>query len=228
MRLLDLFCGAGGAGMGYHRAGFTGITGVDIRPQPRYPFRFVQGDALEFLRGVKAGDFDLIHASPPCQRHSAMTRCRGNATDHPELIEPVRSLLEALGTPYVIENVPGAPLLNPLLLCGSMFRLRTREGSPLYRHRLFEAPQVAALLPPCAHSAEPAIGVYGGGQHPLRRLSAARPARGWGRGTAHDHYGVEARREAMDIDWMTSAELSQAIPPAYTEFIGRRMLEALS
>jgi DNA (cytosine-5)-methyltransferase 1 len=134
-RILDLFCGAGGAGMGYHRAGFD-VVGVDLAPQPHYPFEFSQSDALAWLDypltlGLR---FDAIHASPPCQAYSAMSACRpGLADQYPDLVAPTRELLEATGLPYVIENVPRAPLRDPVTLCGHMF------GLPLYRHRLFEA-----------------------------------------------------------------------------------------
>ena len=230
LRLLDLFSGAGGAAEGYRRAGFTDITGVDIAPMPRYPFRFIQADALEFLAGVKPGEYDLIHASPPCQAFSAMRRGRWQDREHPDLIGPVRDALNALGTPYVIENVPGAPLIDPILLCGTMFGLQTREGSQLRRHRLFESPSLFALLPPCQHNDGSPIGVYGGGQHPARRKPATvlpHPV-GCGRRLRHplDHFGTDARMEAMQIDWMTGKELSQAIPPAYTEFVGLQMLGA--
>lgn len=128
-RLLDLFCGAGGAAMGYHRAGFE-VVGVDLKPQKHYPFEFHQADALEFL-AEHGREFDVIHASPPCQAHTSLKNLHDK--DYPELIEPTRRLLEKTGLPYIIENVVGAPLRNPILLCGSSFGLRVR------RHRLFES-----------------------------------------------------------------------------------------
>ena len=235
LRLLDLFSGAGGAAEGYRRAGFTDITGVDVCPMPRYPFRFIQADALEFLAGVKPGEYDLIHASPPCQNYSRMRRGRWQDREHPDLVAAVRAALNALGTPYVIENVPGAPLIDPVMLCGTMFGLQTREGSQLRRHRLFEAPGLVALIPPCQHNRQPAEWVLASAINPDGRLSMKRrPATigVWGNAGGHshrdnlDHYGVNARREAMDIDWMTQSELSQAIPPAYTCWIGRQILGA--
>ena len=148
-RLLDLFCGAGGAAMGYHRAGFE-VVGVDINPQPRYPFEFHQADALEYpLAG-----FDAIHASPPCQRFSTMTKRWARSSSHSDLIEPTRSRLRESMLPYVIENVAGAPLVGPIRLCGSSF------GLPVRRHRLFEMSSPPLLVPPCQHDG-PALQVTG-------------------------------------------------------------------
>lgn len=211
-RLLDLFCGAGGAAMGYHRAGFE-VVGVDIKPQPHYPFEFYQGDALDNIftdPGVTRSLFDAIHASPPCQAHSALRSLWKNAK-HPDLIEPTRNLLKASGLPYVIENVPGAPLIDPTRLCGSMFGLGA-NGRQLRRHRLFEAPWLGPWAPLCRHQGQP-VGVYGYG--------------GGGKMT-RGYKGTEAEyREAMGIDWATKAEIAQAIPPAYTEWIGKQLMEAL-
>lgn len=233
-RLLDLFCGAGGATKGYQRAGFY-VVGVDIKPQPRYcGDEFVRADAMDVLQSFDVdewGNFDAIHASPPCQKYSAMTRGRWQDREHPDHIAGVRAWLIETGLPFVIENVMGAPLINPTLLCGTMFGLRTREGSQLRRHRLFECPWLFALIPECQHNDGSAIGVYGGGQHPERRRPATIGV--WGNAGGHsvrdglDHYGTEARQEAMGIDWMRGPELSEAIPPAYTEWIGRHLLETL-
>jgi DNA (cytosine-5)-methyltransferase 1 len=212
-RLLDLFCGAGGAAAGYHRAGFD-VVGVDIRPQPRYPFEFHQGDALELLRdwadysyfrnGVAA-----IHASPPCQRYvrSGMFD-RGN---HPDLLPPVRRLLKRTGLPWIIENVPGAPMRVDLKLCGCMFGLGVK------RERWFETSWQAYELRPSCYHPEPVVGVYG---HPRGRRSKQGKPWGWG------NYSDWCL--AMGIDWMRGEELAQAIPPAYTSFIGRQLLEHLS
>lgn len=217
-RLLDLFCGAGGCSMGYHQAGFD-VVGVDIKPQKNYPFEFHQADALEFpLDG-----FDVIHASPPCQAFSAMTKGRWQDRCHPDLIEPIRKRLTESGRPFVIENVVGAPLINPFLLCGTMFDLQTGSGNQLLRHRIFECPPLFFLQPRCRHNEISAIGVYGGGQHPLRRNR--RREKDW---TAEGaEFGITARREAMGIDWMSGKELNQAIPPAYTKFIGEQLMEYL-
>jgi DNA (cytosine-5)-methyltransferase 1 len=233
MRLLDLFCGAGGAAVGYRRAGFDEIVGVDIAKQPRYPFTFVQGDALEYL-AAHGREFDAIHASPPCQKFSAMTRGRWKDRSHSNLIATTREALGETGNPWVIENVPGAPLytMQTIQLCGTQFNLQTPEGSQLRRHRLFESPFIFVLVTPCRHNDGSAIGVYGGGQHPQRRRPATigvwGHSGGYSRRNDLHHYGIEARRQAMGIDWMNSDELSQAIPPAYTEFVGRQLLAALA
>ncbi len=214
-RLLDLFCGAGGAAMGYWRAGFD-VVGVDINPQPRYPFEFYQGDALEIgktMPQVQWWTFDAIHASPPCQRWSVM-RALPNAREHPDLITPTRELLQATGLPYVIENVPGSILIDPLTLCGSMFGLRSGRGY-LKRHRWFEIGgwDAPLLMPPCQHKGL-AIGVYGHG------------SAGWLGQRMRTAKAPEAR-ELMGMDWATRDGMSQAIPPAYTEWIGKRLMEAL-
>ena len=205
-RLLDLFCGAGGAAMGYHRAGFE-VVGVDIKPQPHYPFEFHQADALTYpLDG-----FDVIHASPPCQRYSVATVFHpGRQAQHPDLVGPVRERLIVAGVPWVIENVMGAPLRNPVMLCGTMF-----EGLRVYRHRNFEAHPPIYWPPPL-------------GPHTHRAAEPGRhvPDHGWM--TVAGHFSdVRAASEAMVIDWMSRDELRQAIPPAYTEWIGRQLLLAL-
>jgi DNA (cytosine-5)-methyltransferase 1 len=166
-RLLDLFCGAGGAAMGYHRAGFD-VVGVDVNPQPRYPFEFVQADALTYpLEG-----FDAIHASPPCQPWTRKTptwgRARVHYPDHPQLIEPTRDRLHASGLPYVIENVVGAPLRAQVMLCGSMFGLR------IQKHRLFEGNWPLPFPPAsCYH-----VGLYDPWKGPGRTADKLREAQG--------------------------------------------------
>jgi DNA (cytosine-5)-methyltransferase 1 len=204
-RCLDLFCGQGGAAMGYHRAGFE-VTGVDIKPQPRYPFTFIQADALEYCQ-EHGHEYDFIHASPPCQAYSSMKSLKNNR-DHPDLVGAVQFLLIAQEKSYVIENVPGAPLCNPVVLCGSMFGLRSYRGY-LRRHRFFES-SVMLFTPTCKHDGL-AIGVYGHGQAGLlgQRMRTA---------------NVDEARILMGIDWMTRDGLSQAIPPAYTEFIGKQIM----
>jgi DNA (cytosine-5)-methyltransferase 1 len=218
-KLLDLFCGAGGCAVGYHRAGFD-VVGVDHKPQPRYPFPFVQADALRPPFDLRA--FDAVHASPPCQAYSTLKSIkRFTRTQHPNLIQPVRRLLVESGKPYVIENVPGSCLGFSAMLCGSMFGLGAYcDGKfhQLRRHRLFET-TFLVLVPECKHVGRP-VGVYGnGGAH--RRIKD-RPGINGFTGNAAE------RRSAMGIDWMSRYELSQAIPPAYTEYIGRQLLAALT
>lgn len=227
-RLLDLFCGAGGAAMGYRRAGFD-ILGVDIKPQPRYPFPFVQADAIEFLeeyvstRGGLYDQFDAVHASPPCPRYSTITRVHGRQDEHPDLIGPTRELLRETGLHYVIENVMGAPLVEPVKLCGSSLRLGAvcRDGKyrQLRRHRLFET-TFPVLVPPCSHNGEP-VGVYGNGGGQQKTVWSGGPNRGYMATKAE-------AEEALGIDWMIKRELSDSIPPAYTEFIGTHLMSAIS
>lgn len=227
-RLLDLFCGAGGCSVGYHRAGFD-VVGVDLHPQQHYPFEFHQGDALEYLT-AHGHEFDAMHASPPCQAFSTMTngRWKDRARKHPQLIEPIRQLLAAAGKPYIIENVVGSPLINPCLLCGTMFNLQTENGNQLRRHRLFETSFYVFPVPYCKHNKYSAIGVYGGGQHPCRQSHNRSQERQINRETPSElDFGILARRQVMGIDWMTGKELNQAIPPAYTEFIGRILIKTL-
>lgn len=212
---LDLYCGAGGAACGLYRAGF-GVVGVDIEPQPRYPFEFCRGDALS--PPVDIAFFDLIWASPPCQAWTAM-RTMHNAKKHVDLIAPTREMLRASGKLYVIENVAGAPLIDPVMLCGTMFGLGA-SGAELRRHRLFETNFPLQALA-CNHGAEEAtIGVYGGHVRNRKRRAGSH-ARGVADFTPADG------RAAMGIDHMTLAELSEAIPPAYAEYIGLAARQAL-
>lgn len=205
------------------------ITGIDIKPQPHYPFQFIQADALEYLRD-HGHEYDYIHTSPPCQRYSTMTRGRwqDRIDNHPDLIAPTRELLIRTGKPYDIENVPGARhlLINPIMLCGTMFGLQTRHGSQLRRHRFFELSWGFIPTPTCNHNKAFAIGVYGGGQHPGRRkVPATIGVWGHAGGSSNrdnlQQFTTQDRRDAMGIDWTTGAELSEAIPPAYTEYIAR-------
>lgn len=251
MKLLDLFCGAGGAAVGYHRAGFDEIVGVDIKPMLRYPFTFIQADALEYVR-EHGHEFDAIHASPPCQKYTTLRAMWNHKTDHPDLVSPTREAFRTTGRPWVIENVPGAPLRPLFMLCGTMFGLRTADGrAELRRHRYFELGfSLSALQPDCQHGS-PTVGVYGnwngrdyrrypvavigvyGGHGRDRRRKPPKTIGVYGhaggssaREFAQQFLTVE-RGQAMGIDWMTGNELSQAIPPAYTEFIGRQLLAAL-
>lgn len=207
-KLLDLFCGAGGASVGYHRAGFT-VVGVDINPQPNYPFRFIQADALTFnLKG-----FDVIHASPPCQRFSDLAKRNGNADDWPDLIAPIRKRLVSSGIPFIIENVEGAPLISPILLCGTMF-----PGLRVLRHRLFES-SLSIVAPP--HGRHPLVFTHDKRKAHYGKLdqnSSFVQVTGGGNAT------VANKAAAMGIDWMTGKELNESIPPAFTEFIGKQLL----
>lgn len=216
LRVLDLFCNAGGAGMGYARAGFE-VVGVDLAKQPRYPFAFIQNDALTLDPRFLA-TFDAVHASPPCQGYTAMRHAPG-AIGAPRLIDQTRRMLAATGRPYIIENVEEAraDMRDPLTLCGSMFGLGA-QGCRLQRHRLFESSFPINAPHPCRHDARPVIGVYGG--HARRRAASA-----GGRGTRDVWVGGHraAMSEAMGMDWATCAEMSEAIPPAYTEWLGRQL-----
>lgn len=230
-KLLDLFACAGGAAMGYLRAGFD-VYCVDIDPQPNNPFPFHQGDALKVLRKLIDGgqivfrsrgtvwleryslaDFAAIHASPPCQGYTAMNH--GNHADWPKLIEPVRELLEQTGLPFIIENVQGAPIRRDLILCGEMF------GLGVIRHRYFELGGWAAIHPPhVKHRGRVAgwrHGVYYDGPY------VAPYGNGGGKGT------VEQWQQGLGIDWTSDRrELAEALPPAYTEFIGSQLIKELA
>lgn len=222
MKLLDLFCKAGGAAAGYHRAGFD-VTGVDIEPQPRYPFRFIQADAVMFLQMRDLGEYDIIHASPPCQSYSkckslAQARNGGKYGNHPDLIAIIRDLLRESGKPYIIENVEGAPLINPIALCGTQF-----EHIYTQRKRIFEsnipltAPErnpVRKKTPTAGNGigADGFISICGSGG--VKGLNAKQIVLYWGFALG-------------GIDWMNRKELAEAVPPAYTEFLGRQAFELL-
>jgi DNA (cytosine-5)-methyltransferase 1 len=204
-KLLDLFCCQGGASAGYTAAGFD-VVGVDLSPQPRYPYRFVQADALSYL--MSHGDeFDAFHASPPCQ---AFTLCqRIQDRDHPDLIAPTRAAFQEIGKPWVIENVEGAPLIDPVLLCGEMFGLRT------YRHRLFES-NISLTT----------------GPHPVHVKRTTKMGRAVREGenmhVVGNFSGVDLAREVMSMPWASRDGLREAIPPAYSQFIGAQLLTHLS
>lgn len=225
-RLIDLCCGAGAVSIGYARAGFD-VVGADIEPQPRYPFPFIQADALTLGRLLPF--FDAVHASPPCLRDTVMRHAPGAKGEaHPLLIPPIRELLQASGKPYTLENVMGADLVEPVVLNGFMFGLgaTTSDGRRYHldRPRKFETnwPLVA---PTGWGRRQPIIGVYGG--HVRDRAAS-----NGGRGT-RDFVGEDKprlMREAMDIpdtSRQTMAEMSQAVPPAYTEYVGRQLRAAL-
>lgn len=202
LKLLDLYCGAGGAAMGYHRAGFE-IVGVDIKLQPNYPFEFHQADALEY----PIDGFDVIHASPPRQAYS---KCAGfhYRKKHPRQISLIRMRFQAAGIPYIIENVEGARhrMQEYIVLCGSMF------GLPIRRHRFFEIrPLLNVLLPPCNHK-----------RNPVYITGTPRPSSG-----PRKDPPADIKRSAMQTPWMTIKNMDEAIPPAYTEYIGKQLIEAI-
>lgn len=225
MKLLDLFCGAGGAAMGYHQAGFE-VVGVDIKPQPKYPFEFHQGDALEFCL-EHSHEFNVIHASPPCQAHTCL-KTMWNAKKHEDMIPATRTLLHEISKPFVIENVPGAPMAKykTIMLCGPMFKLQTKDGTgELRRHRLFESNVFLGLTPNCNHGNRSVIGVYGGhGRDRRRTVTVTGHCGGYSRRDGLQFFPLKQRQEAMGIDWMIGDELSQAIPPAYSFWIGQQLM----
>jgi DNA (cytosine-5)-methyltransferase 1 len=224
-KVLDLFCGAGGAAMGLHRAWPNArITGVDIKPQKNYPFDFVQADAMTFdLDG-----YDFLWASPICQKYTQLNFLH-RESEYGDFIAAVRTRFSQSGKPWAIENVPNSPLIRgSMKLCGTMFGLATRDGSgELRRHRIFELSFDRPLVPRCQHS-QKTVRVFGshGGLHTLdqreRRVVRVHGHTG-GIARGIKMFGVREWKEAMGIDWMTGIELSQAIPPAYSEFIARQV-----
>ena len=214
-RLLDLFCCAGGAGVGYSMAGFE-VVGVDIKAQPHYPLPFIQADVLT-LDPKFIALFDAVHASPPCQSYSDLAKRNNNADKWPRLIDPVREMLISSGLPYVIENVEGAPLRNAVVLCGTMF-----PPLRVLRHRLFEA-NFDILAP--AHKKHPLVHTHD------RRKAHFGKTNEWKdfvQVTGGGNSTLAAAREAMGIDWMSKAEINESIPPAYTRFIGLELLRHMS
>ena len=210
MKLLDLFCGAGGASKGYALAGFE-VTGIDLKHGKRYPFAYQRRD-FNTVTVEELQEYDVIHASPPCQTFSITQHLRnaqGKSTDKLDLLEPVRNLLIASGKPYVIENVKGAPLINPVQLCGSAFGLKVR------RHRLFES-NMPLTGTTCNHKEQGRpVGIYGSMRDEI-------PQGGRTAKTMEEAHG------AMGIDWMIWGELVEAIPPAYTEYLGKQLIKELS
>lgn len=207
LKLLDLYCCAGGASFGYEQAGFD-VTGIDIEPQPKYRGKFIQADAIEYLK-ANWQNFDAVHASPPCQKHSmASMQFRLAGKEYADLIAQTRKALIETGLPYIIENVPGSPLNNPVELCGAMFGLRT------YRHRLFES-NFEISVP----------------EHPKHKAKNAK----MGRRAKPDEFiqyvghfsGVKEVGEMTGLTWLGQYELAQSIPPAYTKFIGEQLISLL-
>jgi Site-specific DNA methylase len=221
-KLLDLYSGAGGAARGYQRAGFH-VTGIDIKPQPRYVGDvFIQGDALEYL-AMHGHEYAAVHCSPPCQAFTSL-KVMHNAGEHHDLLTPTREILQGLDAPWVIENVVGSPIQHGILLCGSMFGLGVEvyDGwRQLRRHRWFES-SVQMLAPSCQHNGA-TIGIYGDHARDRRRKPGVRE-RGIDFPTTD---GLRLGREAMGIDWMNWKELSQSIPPAFSEYIGVRLMAAI-
>lgn len=218
--LLDLYCGAGGAGHGYALAGFQ-VIGVDLYPQPRYPYEFIQSDAIEYLRHHWAR-FDVIHASPPCKVHTTLKAF--SAPHHLNMVTPTRSVLATIDRPWVMENVPGAPLIDPVTLCGSSFGLGVR------RHRLFESNR-PLTAPPCDHRGQAATSPG----YPVKRYHSGRPVITmspvigvFGRGQGLGPGEVDLWKRAMGIDWMSRDEMREAIPPAYSAHIGRQLLQMIT
>lgn len=227
MRVLDLFCGAGGASRGYELAGFTEIVGVDVKKQNHYPYEFRQRDAIQFLEDYFLEDwpeeyrylykhFDFIHASPPCQKFSTLNKV--NKREYPDFISKIRELLNEIGIPYIIENVPNSPLVKPVQLCGGYFDLGI-PGYYLKRHRWFES-NLDIKGTPCNHFEKYAVGVYGHG--PWNNNHDAQKDRGGYQANAAE------KAQALGIDWMNRNELSQAIPPAYTEYLGKQVIAQLT
>ena len=221
MRLLDLYCKAGGASKGYADAGFE-VVGIDIKKQKRYPYEFIQADCLEILQDLDyLRTFDVIAASPPCQTHSRTKHLRdaqGGTTTKVDLIPQTRAALIESGVPYVIENVPGAPLIKPVQFCGSSFGLKVR------RHRLFES-SIEITGSVCKHKEQgKPIGVYGAMNDTAQGLDKTTGKYVIGGSTAKT---IEEAREAMGIDWMIWGELVEAIPPVYTHTIGKQLINVL-
>jgi DNA (cytosine-5)-methyltransferase 1 len=205
-RVLDLFCGAGGASMGYAKAGYE-VVGMDIKHGKRYPFEYIRRDVMT-LRPEDLEGFDLIHASPPCQTYSVTKHLRvaqGKSTSKQDLLAQVRSLLVVSEIPYVIENVKGAPLIDPIQLCGSAFGLKVR------RHRLFES-SMELRGTDCHHKEQgKPVGIYGSMRDEIP-------------GGGHTAKTMPEAHEAMGINWMIWGELVEAIPPAYTHYIGQQIM----
>lgn len=207
-RLLDAFCCQGGAAAGYAAAGFE-VTGVDINPQPRYPYAFIQAEAVGYIL-AHGHEYDAIHASPPCQHDSECQRIQNRA--HPDLIAPTRAALEATGRPFVIENVRGAApkLREPVLLCGPMFGVRT------YRHRYFESGGGLTFTQP---------------PHPAHTVPQAKMGRpvppGWYGQYVGNFSGVQTARQVMSVEWMNRDGIRECIPPAYTQWTGTHLLAAV-
>lgn len=211
MKLLDLYCGVGGASMGYSRAGFD-VTGVDLKHGKRYPFKYIRANVLDILADIEfLNEFDVIHASPPCQTHSITKNLRiaqGKSTSKIDLIPETRAGLIQSSKPFIIENVMGSPLIDPIMLCGSAFGLKVR------RHRIFES-NIKLTGSVCDHKKQGRpVGVYGS-------LNDEIPNGGKTAKT------ISEAKEVMGIEWGIWTELVEAIPPVYTEYLGKQMITQL-
>jgi DNA (cytosine-5)-methyltransferase 1 len=218
LKLLDLYCGAGGASVGYSRAGFE-VTGVDKYPQPRYPFEFIQGDAIDYCLNY-GHRFDIITASPPCQAYTCLKSILTEAqkAKHEDLIDATRDAILSTGKPYVIENVGGArnKLRSPIMLCGTYFGLK------VYRHRFFECNPFVLCPSHFPHQDN----LQGSGRGLSDKGFISVTGNGGDRTLGSNYFSYAQR--SMGIDWMSRKELSQAIPPAYTEFIGNQIMQVLT
>lgn len=215
MKLLDLFCGAGGCSVGYARAGFD-VTGYDITPHPDYPFEFHQGDAIEVMRDpAYLSQFDVVHASPPCPLYSVATQAE-NRKNHPDFVPITRELLTAWGGAYIMENVPGAPMPQAVTICGWAMGLKH-----IKRHRLFES-NLLLMSPGCACPNGDTVSVFGHSGEDRRRATIAV------HGNRRVHVPIAEVRQLMGVEWMTNRDdISDAIPPAYTEYLGGQLIDQL-
>ena len=208
MKLLDLFCGAGGCSVGYNRAGFD-VVGVDIEPHADYPFELILADAVKVATDTAfLSQFDVVHASPPCPRYSVATKATGTSDNHPDLVPVMRDLLNAWGGIWVMENVPGAPMPTAVTICGKAMGLQW-----IKRHRLFES-NVLLFSPGCACDNRGTVSVFGHSGED-RRKSA---------GGVRKHVPIAEVRDLMGVPWMRSRDdIADAIPPAYTEYLGHQL-----
>lgn len=211
LKLLDLFCGVGGASVGYAMAGFE-VHGVDLKHGKRYPYTYTRADVLDVLRDTEfINQFDVIHASPPCQTHSITKHLRnaqGKSTSKVDLIPQTRAALIESGKPYIIENVMGSPLIDPVMLCGSAFNLKVR------RHRIFES-NIKLIGSKCDHKLQGRpIGIYGSLRDEIP-------------GGGKTATSIEEAREAMEMPWAIWTELVEAIPPAFTKYLGDQVRHAV-